>query len=161
MKRRSDRRDEALSWHASDVVQTPLGKGTLLEVRSNGRMLVQVRERTVLLPQHEVSRAETPSSRHRRAPARTAPPTTRDPGRSGSRAASSVDLHGMTVDEALAQVDLALNDALLADVPTLRLIHGRSGGRIRTALHRHLRGIPNVRRFFVDPSNAGVTIVEL
>jgi dsDNA-specific endonuclease/ATPase MutS2 len=50
---------------------------------------------------------------------------------------------------------------MLADVPELRLIHGKSGGRIRTSLHRRLREIPTVRGFRLDPANPGVTIVSL
>lgn len=72
-----------------------------------------------------------------------------------------VDLHGLTVVEALARAEQALNDALLADAAELRLIHGRSGGRIRAALHRRLAEIPTVRGFHVDAANAGVTIVRL
>jgi dsDNA-specific endonuclease/ATPase MutS2 len=42
----------------------------------------------------------------------------------------------------------------------VRFIHGRSGGRIRSALHRHLRAFPSVRAFRLDPTNEGVTIVQ-
>jgi DNA-nicking Smr family endonuclease len=80
----------------------------------------------------------------------------------GARIASAeVDLHGLTVEEALTRVDDALNAALLADVPELRLVHGRSGGRIRAALHRRLKEISSVRAFRLDPRNPGVTIVSL
>jgi DNA mismatch repair protein MutS2 len=72
-----------------------------------------------------------------------------------------VDLHGLTVEEALARIEAALNDALLADMAQVRFVHGRSGGRIRSALHHRLRQIASVRHFFVDPRNEGVTIVEL
>jgi len=72
-----------------------------------------------------------------------------------------VDLHGLTVEEALVRAEHALNDAMLADCAELRLIHGRSGGRIRAALHRRLSEIPSVRGFGLDPRNAGVTVVRL
>jgi DNA mismatch repair protein MutS2 len=74
---------------------------------------------------------------------------------------AEIDLHGCTVEEALAKVEDALNEALLADVAQLRFIHGRSGGRIRAALHQRLRDIRTVRHFLIDPRNDGVTIVEL
>ncbi len=67
----------------------------------------------------------------------------------------------MTVDEALARVEGVISDALLADETEVRLIHGRSGGRIRGALHRRLRELPSVRAFRLDPHNPGVTIVML
>jgi dsDNA-specific endonuclease/ATPase MutS2 len=43
----------------------------------------------------------------------------------------------------------------------VRFIHGRSGGRLRGALHGRLRQIAAVREFRLDPRNPGVTIVSL
>lgn len=76
-------------------------------------------------------------------------------------ATREIDLHGLTIAEALARADHALNDALLADFTELRFIHGRSGGRIRAALHQRLGAIPSVRAFELDPRNEGVTVVYL
>ena len=75
-------------------------------------------------------------------------------------AAASLDLHGKTVVEAMAELDEFLNDALLASLPEVRVIHGRSGGRIRSAVHARLRQLPPVRSFGVDPRNPGVTLVR-
>ena len=50
---------------------------------------------------------------------------------------------------------------MLRDVDQLRVIHGRSSGRIRDALHRHVRGLSAVRMARLDPANAGVTIIVL
>jgi DNA mismatch repair protein MutS2 len=72
-----------------------------------------------------------------------------------------VDLHGLTVEEALSRLDEVLNDAILEGVAELRIIHGRSGGRIRGAVHMRLREISAVVSFRLDPKNAGVTIVCL
>jgi dsDNA-specific endonuclease/ATPase MutS2 len=72
-----------------------------------------------------------------------------------------VDLHGLTVEEALSTAAQAVNDALLANRLELRFIHGRSGGRIRGALHRWLREIPSVAGFRLDPANPGVTVARL
>jgi DNA mismatch repair protein MutS2 len=80
---------------------------------------------------------------------------------SARRAPAEVDLHGLTVEEALVRAERALDDALLADCSELRLIHGKSGGRVRAALHRRLLDIGAVRAFRLDPRNAGVTIVSL
>ena len=55
----------------------------------------------------------------------------------------------------------AVDAAIRAGHGRLRVIHGRSGGRLRGALHRQLRGLPPVRAFRLDPANDGVTIVEL
>jgi DNA mismatch repair protein MutS2 len=156
-----------------DAVHTPLGKRIVREARNNGRLLVDLNGRAVVLDAASVTpRTEAPARKPRRArPASpksgtppTSPPaaataTSRRPPVQGAGVA--IDLHGKTVEEALRQVENALNDALLADVPELRLVHGRSGGRIRAALHRRLREVSSVRAFRLDPRNPGVTIVML
>jgi dsDNA-specific endonuclease/ATPase MutS2 len=130
------------------------------EIRNNKRLLVDVQGRALVVGDADVTALDTSARRARRAGLATpAPPDT--PDAPGSAAASAeIDLHGLTVEEALARADSALNDALLADARSLRLIHGRSGGKIRAALHRRLRELPSVRGFRIDPRNEGVTIVS-
>ena len=61
----------------------------------------------------------------------------------------------------MARIDEALNAALLAGHAEVRFIHGRSGGRLRAALHARLRVITAVQGFRLDPRNPGVTIASL
>ncbi|MEO7192752.1 MAG: Smr/MutS family protein [Vicinamibacterales bacterium] len=146
-----------------DTVQTPLGKGVVRDARKNGRTVVEIQGRTVIVDEHAVTPLDRPAkaSKPRPAPAWGDVPQGTAPGARGAHEARrELDLHGLTVEEALARAELAINDALLADLPQLRLIHGRSGGRIRAALHRRLRDIPSVRAFRLDPANDGVTIVS-
>jgi len=75
-------------------------------------------------------------------------------------AATSLDLHGLTVDEATEAVGVFLNDALLGGAAEVRIIHGRSGGRLKSSLHAQLKRIASIRSYAVDPRNAGVTIVK-
>ena len=141
------------------MVQTPLGKGVVREVRKNGRLLIEIGGRSVVLQAHAVTPLgvhERPAGKRKAATAAGFEPIVPAHG-----ASAEVDLHGLTVEEALARAEQALNDALLADVSELRLIDGKSGGRIRAALHRRLRDIPTVRAFRLDPRNPGVTIVSL
>jgi DNA mismatch repair protein MutS2 len=67
----------------------------------------------------------------------------------------------MTVEEAVTALDTFLNDALLAGHADVRVIHGRSGGRLKAAVHARLKQLVAVRAFRLDPANAGVTIVTL
>ena len=145
-----------------DAVQTRFGKGCVREVRNHGRLLVDVGGRALVLDGSTVSPLE--AGARRSAPGRAAGVGAPAPLVTSTRsrtAAVDVDLHGLTVAEALAKAEQALNDALLADLPELRLIHGRSGGRIRAALHRRLRDIPSIRAFQLDPVNEGITVVRL
>jgi len=146
------------------AVQTPLGKGVVLEVRNARRVLVQVQDRALVLDAATVSavaapgRTATPepAQRHRQPTARREPRDETDSARS-----RTVDLHGLTTAGALEAMDAAIDAALLADVGQLRLIHGRSGGRVRGAVHTRLRELTVVQSFRLDPHNAGVTIVFL
>ena len=60
-----------------------------------------------------------------------------------------------------AEIAAKMDAAIRAGHGRLRVIHGRSGGRLRGALHRQLLALPSVRAFRLDPANDGVTIVEL
>ena len=135
-----------------DDVQTPHGKGVVREVRNNGRLLVQVQQRSVVIAESQIT-AVTPTKR------RAGPPALERPGEAPAVGSREVDLHGLHVEEALTRIDEALDAALRAGYAELRFIHGRSGGRLRTALHGRLRQIPAAKGFRVDPRNPGVTIV--
>jgi DNA mismatch repair protein MutS2 len=140
-----------------DLVQTPFGKGTLLELR-NRQVVVAVGGRTLVLDSTTVKVA---SGKERRDTVAHESPTPTAPATTSGPLVVSLDLHGLTVDEALARVDAALNEALLGGALEMRVIHGRSGGRIRAALQVHLRRIGTVRHFRLDPRNPGVTVITL
>ena len=148
------------NFTAGDLVQTPLGKGVVRETRRGGGLLVEINGRAVVLDVSAVARIDagnTSAGRRKRGP-QAAPASSQPQSR---RASPEVDLHGLTVDEALNRAEQALDSALLGDLPELRLIHGKRGGRIQAALHRRLREISAVRAFRLDPRNPGVTIVSL
>jgi len=142
-----------------DEVQTPLGKGVVREVRTNGLLLVVVAGRNVVVAGADARPMPALKVSARRRSRDPVSHDVRDDTASANVRPRDVDLHGFVVDDALARAVSAINDALLEGASHVRLIHGRSGGRIRAALHRHLRDIPTVRSFRLDPSNEGVTIV--
>jgi dsDNA-specific endonuclease/ATPase MutS2 len=148
-------------FRVGDAVQTIFGRGVIREVRNKGRLLVNVKGRTLVVAENEASAVNDTGKR-----ARAHSPADRPPDCSSHNlvprvVSAAIDLHGLTVEEALTRAEQALNDALLANLPELRLIHGRSGGRIRAALHQRLREIQSVREFTIDPHNDGVTIIRL
>ena len=163
----------AAPFAPGQFVHTPLGKGLVLEVR-NRRVLVRVQTRAVLLDARDITaiagaaasaqRATAPrkAPAHEKAPGHRKAPADEVTAHEARGAASlTLDVHGLTVTQALEAIDAALNDALLRDADELRVIHGRSSGRIRDALHRHVRGLSAVRTARLDPGNAGVTIIVL
>jgi DNA mismatch repair protein MutS2 len=150
----------AARFTPGDTVQTRFGKGVVREVRNGGRLLVDVQGSAIVVTEKEISVVDPGHARARARPAAPQRGVQRNGPKGEARRAFEVDLHGLTVEEALERMQRALNEALLADVGELRLIHGRSGGRIRAALHRRLQETPTFR-FRLDPRNEGVTIVSL
>ena len=72
-------------------------------------------------------------------------------------------LLGKTVDEALAELDKYLDDAYLAHIPQVRIVHGTGTGALRTAVHNYLRRQKYVKSFRLGTfgeGDAGVTIVD-
>ena len=75
-----------------------------------------------------------------------------------------VDLRGMTAQEALAALDLYLDNALLARLETVRIIHGKGTGVVRKAVREHLKGSRYVKSFrpgHFGEGEDGVTVAEL
>lgn len=128
-------------------------------MRNRGRYLVEVKGAAMAVAEHQLTPiVETKGTR--KPPAqRLAADLAVPPAR--GHAASSLDLHGKTTAEATAVLDEFLNDALLAGLAEVRVIHGRSGGRVKAAVEKRLTQLPSVRGFRLDPSNPGVTIVSL
>ena len=151
----------ASRFAAGDTVQTRLGKGVVREILNGDRLTVDVQGRALVVTESEISALDPPRKRSR-PPRASARGTARiDSNREAHAQLAEIDLHGLTVQEALDRVQEALSQALLADLGELRIIHGRSGGRIRAAVQRRLRDTRGVRNFGLDPRNDGVTIVKL
>ena len=79
-------------------------------------------------------------------------------------ASPEVDLRGMSQDEAIAALDRYLDDAVLAKLPSVRIIHGKGTGVLRKAVQQHLKRskrIKSVRLGVYGEGEDGVTIAEL
>lgn len=76
---------------------------------------------------------------------------------------NTITLIGLRAHEALPLVDKAIDQALVYHQKELRIIHGLGTGRLRQAIHQHLRthlGIRHFRIGDVREGGAGITIVE-
>ena len=136
---------------------TGLGKGIVREVRNGGRCLVELKGRSVVVSESQLAPHDGSKRKHEHA----AVTVTGDPTGARSHVPASIDLHGMTAGEAVAAVDTFLNDAMLASMDEVRIVHGRSGGTLRSAVHMRLQQVASVRSYRLDPANPGVTIVTL
>ena len=71
-------------------------------------------------------------------------------------------LIGKTVDEAIPELDKYLDDAYLAHLEKVRVVHGRGTGALRNGVHQHLRKLKYVKSFHLGEfgeGDSGVTIV--
>ena len=75
-----------------------------------------------------------------------------------------INLLGKTVDEAVAELDKYLDDALLSHLNSVRVVHGKGTGALRKGIHEYLRRQKHVKSYRLaefGEGDAGVTIVEL
>ena len=71
-------------------------------------------------------------------------------------------LLGKTIYEALSALDKYLDDAYLAHLSTVRVVHGKGTGALRSAVQNHLKRIKYVKSYRLGEygeGDAGVTIV--
>ncbi|MBA3554693.1 MAG: Smr/MutS family protein [Gemmatimonadales bacterium] len=136
-----------------------LGSGTtgeVLELRSDGKAVVAIGAMRMVTDASDLTiLPRVPSAPLSRAPA--APPS------SGPAAPLSIDLRGMTGDEAEQATIAAVDAAVLAEQPILRIIHGMGTGVVRERVRRVVSNDRRVARFGFAPRNqggTGVTILE-
>ena len=76
---------------------------------------------------------------------------------------TEINLLGKTVDEAIAALDKYLDDAYLAHLPSVRIVHGKGTGALRNAVQAHLKKCKYVKSYRLGElgeGDAGVTIAE-
>ena len=148
-------RVKVLSMNLTGTVHTlPNARGDLYVQMGILRSLVNVRD-LVLLPDDTVPAAAKKTN-----------------GKSGSgkirmsKSASistEINLIGMTTDEAIAVLDKYLDDAYIAHLPSVRIVHGKGTGALRAAVHKHLKRLKYVKSFHLGEfgeGDVGVTIAE-
>lgn len=75
---------------------------------------------------------------------------------------TEINLLGKTVDEAISALDKYLDDAYIAHLSSVRVVHGKGTGALRTAVHNHLKRLKYVKEYRLGEygeGDAGVTIV--
>ena len=138
------------------VLSKPDARGQLSVQAGIMKMQVKVKDVTEILPEkgEETGRPKTEREKG----------TTAGSFGKAQTITMEADLRGMTVDEALSTLDKYLDDAYLAGVPQVTVIHGKGTGALRQAVHQFLKRAPQVRSFRLGTfgeGDSGVTIVEL
>lgn len=81
-----------------------------------------------------------------------------------TRPVTEIDLRGYTADEAVMEVDKVLDTAVLTNVGSITVIHGKGTGVLRKEIHaflRHHKAVKSFRLGTFGEGEAGVTIIEL
>ena len=155
---------KVLSMNLKGTVSTlPNAKGDLYVQMGILRSLVNIRD-LELLDEQDVSGPSIPekNSRYRVARGSGRPS---GGGIQVSKSASispEVNLIGMTVDEAIPVLEKYLDDAYLAHLETVRVVHGRGTGALKNAVHQRLKKLKYVKDFRLGvfgEGDSGVTIV--
>jgi DNA mismatch repair protein MutS2 len=146
---------QADGFTAGDRVRLSSGPtGEVLEVRSDGKLVVAAGAVRMVLEPDAVSHA-SPSARPAVRP--STPPSPSSPS------SLEIDLRGMTGDEAEMATVAAVDAAVLAEQPFLRIIHGMGTGVVRERVQRIVARDRRISRYNFAPRNqggTGVTIVE-
>ncbi len=150
---------EGLEVGMTVLVRDLRREGVVEEVYEDGQVAVRVGVMRMTLSRDELAVAHSTSARQPR-------PSTSTELLKDKRKGISPEVHlrGMTVEEALAALTKHLDDAVLAGLDRVRVVHGKGTGILRKAVHEYLETQPLVRSFNLAPQReggAGVTIVEL
>lgn len=156
--------EDSLPRHASadgaslavgDSAITSAGiRGTVLELRADGKAVIAAGVMRMVVAAESLTRVPGRESRVEPARGGDAPVVS---------APMEIDLRGMTGDEAEAATLAALDAAILAEHPILRIIHGMGTGVVRDRVQRTVKRDRRIRRAAYAPRNqggTGVTIVE-
>ena len=133
-------------------------KGCVINAPAGGEVQLQVGVLKLSLPLSEIRRVEQPK---KATGGSQAGAILMDKARQVS---SELDLRGLYAEEALLEVEKYLDDAYLAGLPKVCLIHGKGTGSLRAAVHRQLSGHSRVKSFRLGEHGEGgygVTIAEL
>ena len=80
------------------------------------------------------------------------------------RGTMELDIRGFTCDDGVYQLDSFIDRAVMSNISTITIIHGKGTGLLREAVHRRLKNHPSVKSFRLGAfgeGEDGVTVVEL
>ena len=147
-----------LTIGADVLVRTLKRRGIVVEILKAGVYRVQVGAMTVTAREDEID-VPAPSKKRRPPPAPAERVHDQSPQGGHPSEPDSLDLHGLTVDEARNRVAGYISRAILAGLDRVEIIHGIGTGRVKAAVTKDLRSLSAVRAVKPHPSNPGVTVV--
>ena len=141
------------------LVRTLKRRGVVVEMLKAGVYRVQVGAMTITVGERDLeASALTKKKKGRQAPAAESAKRDHHPVAAGTEPAS-IDLHGLTVDDARNRVAGYISRAILAGHERVEIIHGIGTGKLKAAVTKDLRSLSAVRAVKPHPTNPGITLV--
>ena len=137
-------------------------RAQVLQVNKDGSLQLQAGILKISAKQTEVRVVDAPKHNAQKQMRRMVRRVQSQMRASGTR--PELDIRGMTGDEGVAMVDRFLDDAVMAHLTTVTIIHGKGTGALRQAVQQHLKTCKYVKGFRLGrygEGETGVTIVEL
>lgn len=137
--------------------------GELLEISRDGKQVqVRIGPMRIHLPAHQIEAAsESSGGRRREAPRGAASGLAEQKALTTQ---SELHIRGMGAEDALDRLEKYLDDAVLAGLTRVRIVHGKGEGILRRLVAERLRDHPHVRSHYMAPpqeGGSGATVVEL
>ncbi len=148
-----------LAIGATVLVRTLKRHGVVVDVLKAGVYRVQLGAVTITAREGELD-APPAKKKPRKTTAPAVVERSSAPGDSAFVPAS-IDLHGLTVDEARNRLAGYISRAILAGHPSVEVIHGIGTGRVKAAVTKDLHALSAVRAVKPHPRNPGITVVFL
>jgi DNA mismatch repair protein MutS2 len=148
-----------LTIDAPVVVKALKRRGVVIAVLKPGVYRVQVGALTITAREDDLETPPASKKTRRRSPAPIE--SASRPGPQELAVPTSLDLHGLTVDEARNRVAGYVSRALLAGHERVEIIHGIGTGKLKAMVASDLGAIAAVRAVKPHPTNPGVTVVWL
>jgi DNA mismatch repair protein MutS2 len=144
---------------AEVIVRAIKKRGIVSAILKPGVYRVQVGALTMTAREDELETPPASKKARRRSLAAPAPTTGEGPQERG--VPTSLDLHGLTLDEARNRVAGYVSRAILAGHERVEIIHGIGSGKLKDVVAKDLASIAAVRAVKPHPTNPGVMLVWL
>lgn len=134
--------------------------GQVVRMDKNNHLLVSIKNFILHLPMQAIEAVENPLTTAQQFP--TVRNTSFQSKSNGG--ADTLDLHGLTTEQALFALDKFIDKALLLDHNPLKIIHGQGKGILRNAVRSYLRQHACVKKMHTQSRlycMAGMTLVEV
>ena len=146
---------------ADVLVRAIKRRGTVVDMLKPGVYRVQLGAMIITAHEEDLEAPRPSKKKKRRQTTASADVEREDRPMVSASEPTSIDLHGLTLDDARNRVAGYISRAILAGLDRVEIIHGIGTGRLKAAVTKDLRSLGAVKAVKPHPSNPGITVVFL